>query len=87
MSKKFSSKKSFTKKEWGIEVRKTNRLSREDGKNIRFGIVITLKEINEKNRIEEFKKMCVYNGWLINEIDINNRLNLVEKLEEEIKLK
>ena len=36
-----------------------NRINPEDGNNLRFGIVITLKEIHGKNRIDE----CRLFGW------------------------
>jgi hypothetical protein len=35
-----------------------NRLSEKVNKNIKFGVVILLKELNGKNRITEFINRC-----------------------------
>ena len=78
-------KKSYKNKNWGIEVKTTNRLDPKDGEGIRFGIVVTLKEMAGINRIDEFIKNCILSGWLVNEIDIENRSNIHKKINEEIK--
>lgn len=56
---------SYNNKNWGMEVKTNNRLDSKDGIGIRFGVVVTLKEINGVNRIDEFIKNCTLNGWLI----------------------
>ena len=50
------SKKSYKNKNWGMEIKTNNRLDPKDGVGIRFGVVVTLKEINGVNRIDEFIK-------------------------------
>ena len=78
-------KKSYYKnKNWGIEVKTNNRLDQKDGIGLRFGIVVTLKEMQGINRIDEFIRNCNLNGWLVNEIDIVNRIDIHEKVNEEI---
>ncbi len=77
-------KKSYTNKNWGMEVKTNNRLDPKDGVGLRFGIVVTLKEMNGVNRIDEFIKNCNLNGWLVNKIDIVNRIDIHEKVNEEI---
>ena len=52
--------------------------------DIRFGIVITLKEMFGKNRIDEFINRCNLNGWIVNRINIDNRLDVYASAEEEI---
>lgn len=79
-------KKSYSKKNWGMEIKTSNRLDPADGVGIRFGVVVTVKEINGINRIDEFIKNCHLNGWLVNEIDVVNRINMYEKINEEISL-
>ena len=81
---KNKAKISYTNKNWGIEVKTNNRLDPEDGIGIRFGIVVTLKEINGINRIDEFIRNCNLNGWLVNTVDIKNRIDIHEKVNEEI---
>ena len=77
-------KKSYKNKNWGMEIKTNNRLDPKDGVGLRFGVVVTLKEINGVNRIDEFIKNCHLNGWLVNTIDIQNRIDIHEKVNEEI---
>ena len=79
-------KKSYTNKNWGMEVKTNNRLDPKDGVGLRFGVVVTLKEIYGINRIDEFVKNCHLNGWLVNKIDVKNRIDIHEKINEEIEL-
>ena len=44
----------------------------------------TLKEMNGVNRIDDFVKMCLARGWLVQRLDIENQLDLYAKAEEEI---
>lgn len=77
-------KKSYKNKNWGMEVKTNNRLDPKDGVGLRFGVVVTLKEMYGINRIDEFIKNCNLNGWLVNKIDIKNRIDIREKINEEI---
>ena len=72
-------------KNWGIEVKTNNRLDPKDGLGLRFGIVITLREINGINRIDEFIRSCSLRGWIVNEIDVVNKIDIHKKLNETIK--
>ena len=36
------------------------------------------------NRIDEFIKNCTLNGWLVNVIDVANRVEIHQKVNEEI---
>lgn len=79
---KFSSRSKATKvvnpsnPVWGIEIKTVERLHSGDGKGIRFGIVVTLKEINQDNKIEEFIQSLSAQGWLVNEISIKDKVKL-----------
>lgn len=77
-------KKSYTNKNWGMEVKTNNRLDPKDGIGLRFGVVVTLKEMYGNNRIDEFIRNCNLNGWLVNRLDIENRISIHEKINEEI---
>lgn len=81
---RMKSKKSYSNKNWGMEIKTNNRLDPRDGVGIRFGVVVTLKEIYGINRIDEFVKNCTLNGWLVNEINIKNRIDLYSKVNEDI---
>lgn len=81
---KMMPKKSYDNKNWGMEIKTNNRLDPKDGIGIRFGIVVTLKEINGVNRIDEFIKNCTLNGWLVNKIDVQTRVDINKKVNEDI---
>lgn len=75
---------SYSNKNWGMEVKTNNRLDPKDGVGLRFGVIVTLKEMFGVNRIDEFIKNCNLNGWLVNKIDIKNRIDIHEKINEDI---
>lgn len=78
-------KKAYEKnKNWGMEIKTNNRLDPKDGVGLRFGVVVTIKEINGVNRIDEFVKNCYLNGWIVNQLDIHVKQNINKKLNEEI---
>lgn len=78
-------KKSYNKnKKWGMEIKTNNRLDPKDGVGIRFGVVVTLKEMYGVNRIDEFIRNCTLDGWLVNIIDVKNRIDIHEKVNEDI---
>ena len=79
-------KKSYSNKNWGMEIKTNNRLDPSDGYGLRFGVVVTLKEINGVNRIEEFIRNCNLNGWIVNEVEIQNRIDIRETINEELEL-
>lgn len=83
-TKKMIPKDSYRNKNWGMEVKTNNRLDPKDGVGVRFGAVVTLKEMNGVNRIDEFIKNCTLNGWLVNIIDIANRVDIHQKVNEDI---
>lgn len=83
---KVRDKKMYDNPLWGISIKTKNRINQEDGKNLRFGIVITLKEIHGKNRIDEFIHQCSFHQWFIEEVDIKNKFDIYNVAEEEIKL-
>lgn len=83
---KMKPKLSYSNKNWGMEIKTNNRLDPEDGMGVRFGVIVTLKEINGINRIDEFIKNCTLNGWLVNLLDVQNRIDLNQIVNEDIEL-
>lgn len=77
-------KKSYINKNWGMEIKTNNRLDPKDGIGIRFGVVVTIREINGINRIDEFIRNCTLNGWLVNTVDIKTRIDINQKINEDI---
>lgn len=68
---------------WGISLKTKERLDQKTG-DLKFGVIITLKEINGVNRIQDFIQQCSMRGWLVNKISVNNRIQLYNKAEEHI---
>jgi serine protease AprX len=69
---------------WGISVKKKERLNAEDGRSLRFGVVVTLKEVNGVNRFEEFIQQCQFRGWLVNRVNVENRIEIYQRAEERL---
>ena len=84
ITKRMRAKTSYEYKNWGMEIKTNNRLDPKDGIGVRFGVVVTLKEMNGVNRIDEFIRNCHLNGWDVNVIDVKNRVNIHQKMNEEI---
>ena len=84
ITKRMRPKISYEYKNWGMEIKTNNRLDPKDGIGVRFGVVVTLKEINGVNRIDEFIRNCTLNGWNVNKIDVKNRVSIHQKMNEEI---
>lgn len=84
-TKNARAKNSYKYKNWGMEIKTNNRLNPKDGTKIKFGVVVTLKEINGINRIDEFIRNCRLSGWIVNVIDIENKIEINQKANEEIK--
>lgn len=40
--------------------------------------------MNGVNRMDDFIKMCMARGWLVNQLDIENQLDIYAKAEEDI---
>lgn len=71
---------------WGIGVKTTERLSKKYGKGLKFGVVVTLKEITGQNRINEFVRMCRFQGFLINPVNIESSVDIYNKAQETIEI-
>lgn len=71
---------------WGLSIKTKERMQTNGNRSLPFGVVVTLKEMNGVNRFEDFKRLCMARGWLVNELDVQNRLDIYTQAEEEIKL-
>lgn len=69
---------------WGLSIKTKERLQPKAGRGLRFGVIVTLKEMNGVNRIDDFIKMCMVRGWIINRLDIHNQFTVYNMAEEEI---
>jgi hypothetical protein len=76
--------KSYDERLWGLTITSKERLSSRVGKNLNFGAVITLREVNGVNRINDFVRACTLRGWIVNEVDVQNRIEVYNNNQEEI---
>ena len=80
-------KKVYTEKGlWGISIKTKERLEEKFGNGIKFGLVITLKEINGNNRFNEFVQLCNFNSWIVDRINVENSIDIYNLAEEELLL-
>lgn len=77
-------RKAYENNMWGIRIVRKERSDTIERKPLRFGIVITLKEMFGVNRYDDFIRACSLRNWIVNEIDIDNRVNIYEKAEQDI---
>jgi len=77
----------YKNKMWGISITSKERIQEKYGKGLNFGIVVTMKEINGTNRIEDFIKQCAIQSWLVNRINVKQRVDIYNIAEENIILK
>lgn len=69
---------------WGMSIKTKERLSNSDGEGIRFGVVVTLREINGKNRIDDFVQQASLRGWLVNRLQVENQVNVYNQMSKDI---
>jgi hypothetical protein len=69
---------------WGLSIKTKERMQPRSKKSLPFGVVVTLKEMNGVNRIEDFKKLCMARGWLVTKLDVQNQVDIYLRAEEEI---
>ena len=77
-------RKAYDSGMWGISLKTKERLDTKDGNGMKFGLVVTLKEINGVNRVNDFIHQCELRGWLVNKIDVENRVEIYNKAQENI---
>lgn len=89
--------KAYDNNTWGISLKIKNRIKIKEKKQfltkkeqenneqqIRFAVVVTLKEIEGKNRLDEFIKKCELRNWMVHTINVQNRIDIYNKSEENV---
>ena len=69
---------------WGLSIKTKERMQPRGKNSLPFGVVVTLKEMNGINRIEDFKKLCMARGWLVTKLDVQNQIDIYLRAEEEV---
>ena len=75
---------SYGERLWGISIVSKERLASQVVGDLNFGAVITLREVNGINRVEDFIKACTLRGWIVSEIDVQNKVEIYNTNQEEI---
>lgn len=78
------SRKSYINPNWGMSIKTKERLSNSDGEGIKFGVVVTLREMNGKNRIDDFIQQASLRGWLVNRLQVENQVDIYNKLNDDV---
>lgn len=68
---------------WGLSIKTKDRLIKRSG-GTNFGLVVTLKEINGVNRINDFIRQCELRGWLVSRVDVDARIDIYNKAQETV---
>jgi len=76
--------KGFEDKFWGFSVTSKERFSSPKKDALNFGAVITLKEIKNVNRIEEFKHACALRGYIVSELKVKNQIDIYATSQQDI---
>lgn len=77
-------RKSYNNGMWSFNIKVKERVDKKYGENIKFGVVIRLKELEGKNRIEDFIYNCQLKGWLVDRVNVESRIEIYNQAEEEI---
>lgn len=82
---KLKPRKTYGERLWGFAVTSKERLLNRMKTQLNFGAVITLKELKGINRTEEFIKACMLRGYIVNRLDVENRIEIYNSTQEEIR--
>lgn len=77
-------RKAYQSGMWGLSIKTKERLNPKAGRGLQFGVVVTLKEMNGVNRIDDFIKLCMMRGWIVTRLDVHTQVDVYTKAEEEI---
>ncbi len=81
-------KTNFGRDNWGIEVTYSRRYDESGGikrpRTVTWGLVITLKALDGKNRIEEFTRACILNDWRVYPVSVKNMINLYNQSQVDV---
>lgn len=81
---KLKPKISYGERLWGITITSKERLATRTKSHLSFGAVITLKELKGVNRIDAFIKACRLRGYIVTNLDVQQRVDIYNATQEEI---
>lgn len=69
---------------WGVSLASKERATIAKMDDLNFGVVITLKNVKGLNRINEFKHLCLLRGYIVNDVDIENKIDIYNSAQEDV---
>ncbi|RSX54074.1 Peptidase, S8/S53 family [Bifidobacterium goeldii] len=85
---RFAARKTYTVQGfWGMALlakERWERLEDEESRALPFSVAVTLREMEGRNRIEDFKQQCMAWGWAITTVTVENRVDIYNEGEQEI---
>ena len=73
---------------WGVRVSsKLRNDSHSPERDTKFAVVVTLKEIYGQNRSAAFESLCISRGWIVERINVENRIEVYNEALAEIEWK
>lgn len=70
---------------WEIELFSKERLVNYKKSKVRFAVVVTMRSIDGKNRVDSFIKQCIRRGWIVSKVNIQVQEKVNEQADTEIK--
>lgn len=71
---------------WGLSIRSKARNPAGEREKLPFGVVVTLREMNGVNRIDDFIQQCFGCGWIVNRIDVEAQVEVYNQGQMELSL-
>lgn len=79
--------KSYGDRLWGLSITSKERSPVKIRAPMKFGVIVTLKEIKGVNRFQNFVLACQLRGILVNELNLKQRVNVYNSIKEELVFK
>lgn len=67
-----------------MDIKLKERLDTRYPDGLRYGVVVTLKALDKKNRFNEFLELCRQNYWVAIPLDVQQQIDVQQKAEETI---
>lgn len=71
-------------KGWGLDIKLKERLDTRYSNGLQYGVVVTLKALDHKNRYNEFLELCRQNYWVAIPLDVKQQIDVQQKAEETV---
>lgn len=78
-------KKVYGNRQWALDVKLKERLGSRYPNGLSYGVVVTLRALDGKNRYNEFITLCMANNWLVVPLNVQQQIEIQQLAEEEVK--